>query len=57
MGFKWERAGGVLVIATSILFFWDKAPQYIPLTILPGILYLFCWYNDRWIQGNAKSAA
>jgi hypothetical protein len=49
-GFFWEFAGGTLVIVASVLFFWDKAPIYIPLTILPGILYLICWYRDRAAQ-------
>jgi hypothetical protein len=47
IGFKWERAGGVLVIVASVLFFSDKAPVFIPISILPGVLYLYCWYRSR----------
>jgi hypothetical protein len=47
IGWRWELAGGLLVIAASVLFFIDKAPLFIPLTIVPGILFLFCWYASR----------
>jgi hypothetical protein len=45
IGFKWERAGGVLVIAASVLFFVDKALLLIPITILPAVLYVYCSYK------------
>jgi len=47
IGLQWERAGGILVVAASVLFLMDKAPALIPLTTLPGILYLYCWWNGR----------
>jgi hypothetical protein len=46
IGFKWELVGGLLVIAASVLFFSDKAPLFIPITILPAVLYLYCWKNS-----------
>lgn len=46
-GFKWERAGGVLLIVATVLFLVDKTPLLIPLTIFPSVLYLYCWYNGR----------
>jgi hypothetical protein len=47
IGFRWELAGGLLVIVASVLFFADKAPLFILPTIVPAILYLYCWHNDR----------
>jgi hypothetical protein len=47
IGFKWERAGGFLVIAASVLFFVDKAPLFIPITILPPVLSVYCSYRSR----------
>jgi len=56
MGIKWERAGGILIIVASVLFFWDKAPIFIPLTILPGVLYLFCWYQEHTTRDHTHAA-
>jgi hypothetical protein len=47
IGFRWELAGGLLTIIASFLFFADKAPLFILPTIVPAILYLFCWHKDR----------
>jgi len=57
IGFKWERAGGLLVIASSVLFLIDKAPLFIPLTIVPGILYLFCWQISKTPPANSLDRA
>jgi hypothetical protein len=47
LGFWRERAGGIVVVVASVLFFWDKAPIYIPLTVAPGVLYLVSWWLER----------
>jgi hypothetical protein len=43
---RWEVAGGVLVIAASLVFFADKAganfPLFFGVTALPAALLLFC---------------
>jgi hypothetical protein len=47
IGFRWELTGGLLTIIASVLFFADKAPLFILPTIVPAILYLYCWHEDR----------
>lgn len=54
IGWKWERAGGILVVVASVLFFADKAPLFILPTIVPGILYLFCWWQERRLLAGVK---
>lgn len=57
IGWKWERVGGVLVIVASVLFLFDKAPLLILPTILPGILFLYCWWRERGLHGSPSAAA
>jgi hypothetical protein len=55
MGFiialKWERAGSVLIIGSALLFLAPTSGKRFPLlfaiTIVPALLYLFCWWNSR----------
>lgn len=55
-GVFWEFAGGILIIVASVLFFWDKAPLFILPTILPGMMYLFCWYQERRTANHSAAA-
>ena len=54
-GFKWERVGGLMIIIASTLFLADKAPWFIPITILPGLLYLYCSYKEGTIATQHSS--
>lgn len=54
VGWKWERVGGILVVVASVLFFADKAPLFILPTIVPGVLYLFCWWQERSVLARGK---
>jgi hypothetical protein len=47
IGFRWELTGALLTIIASVLFFADKAPLFILPTMVPALLYLYCWYKNR----------
>jgi hypothetical protein len=55
-GIKSEREGSTLVIVASVLFLWDKAPLFILPTILPGMMCLFCWYQERRSTNHSAAA-
>jgi hypothetical protein len=46
IGFKSELLGGGIVIVASVLFLTDKALEFIPVSILPALLYLYCWHLE-----------
>jgi hypothetical protein len=47
IAFRWELAGGILILAASFVFFIDKAPPFIVIASLPGVLFLYCWYQSQ----------
>jgi hypothetical protein len=47
IAFRWELAGGIMTVTASVFYFVDKSPLFIPLTILPGVLFLYCWCNSQ----------
>ena len=54
IGFKWEAAGAAIVTVASILFLVDKAPGFIPVSILPALLYLYCWHIERHTRQKSR---
>jgi hypothetical protein len=50
-GFRWELAGGLLVIGAGVPLFALNAPLFIPLAIMPGLLYAACWVGSRTSNG------
>lgn len=55
IGLRWELAGGLLVVIASTLFFVDKEPAFIPLAILPGLLYVACWFGGRLVRRQSRA--
>jgi hypothetical protein len=51
IGFRWELAGGLLVIGAAAPLFADSEPMFIPLAVMPGLLYVACWLSDRVLKG------
>ena len=44
IGFKWELIGGLLVVVSASTFFISIGVlKFLPLSILPGILFLIAW--------------
>lgn len=54
VGFKWELAGGLMVIGAAVPLFASNAPLFIPLAVLPGVLYIACWFSRQ--PGLSKRA-
>ncbi len=50
IGLRWELAGGLLVVGAAIPFFAAIVPQFIPLAILPGMLYIACGLSQTWLD-------
>jgi hypothetical protein len=51
IAWKWEGIGGGMIVLLTVLFFVGvNAPQFIPITIVPGILFLACWCWSKQIQ-------
>jgi hypothetical protein len=45
VAWKWEGIGGGMIVLFAVLFFVRaKASHFIPFTIVPGLLFLVCWY-------------
>jgi len=56
LGLKWERIGGLLLIGSVVLFsalILQAAPRFVLVTIVPGVLYLYCWYASRTLPKRA----
>lgn len=51
IAWRWELAGSVLIILGALAFFSQAAGRNFPLffgvTIIPAILYAFCWRKSR----------
>jgi hypothetical protein len=52
-GWKWELAGALLVLASSVPFFAASAGRNFPwftlVTAVPSVLWLYCaWQERRW---------
>ena len=58
IGFKWELIGGLFVVfGVSAFFILIGILKFVPWTILPGVLYLFCWWLGRLrVNGEIKDA-
>jgi hypothetical protein len=48
---KWEAAGSVLIVVSSLIFLSQTAGErFLPLfaiTIVPALLFLTCWWKSR----------
>jgi hypothetical protein len=45
VAWKWEGIGGGMIVLFAVLFFVRAdASHFIPFTIVPGLLFLVCWY-------------
>jgi hypothetical protein len=48
VAWKWEGIGGCMIALFTVPFFVGvNAIQFIPFTIVPGLLFLVCWYWSR----------
>jgi hypothetical protein len=51
VAWKWELAGSLVVIASSIAFFWQAAgPSFLlftAVTCIPAVLWLCCYWCTR----------
>lgn len=57
IGWRWELAGGLLVVAATLTFFpmvaGVRAGWFIAVTIIPGILWLICAWRTAAATGPA----
>jgi hypothetical protein len=56
IGFRWELAGGLLVVGAAVPLFANSEPLLIPMAIMPGLLYIACWFGGRPLKRQAHSA-
>ncbi len=53
---KWEFSGSMLIIIGAFALFVDKAGSrflsYFTVTIIPAIMYLFCWWKTRKLSAS-----
>ena len=48
VSFKWELIGGLLVVFSASAFFISIGVlKFLPWTILPGVLFLLCWWLGK----------
>ena len=59
IAWKWEGVGGLLIIGSALLFLGptsgDRFPLLFAITIVPAVLYLFCWWEGRRAGATAPS--
>ena len=51
LAWRWELAGGVLILGAGLVFFAGAAGRYFPQlfvpTAIPALLFLYCWWRTR----------
>lgn len=51
IAFKYELFGGLLIVASAAVFFslakTSLSHLYFAVTIIPALLYIFCWWKSR----------
>ncbi len=57
VGLRQQAAGGLLVIAAAVPLFATTVPLFLPLAMLPGILFLACSLGQQWLDTQPVTCA